>query len=91
VITTKSVLKYRLLLVLFTDLCTANSTEVSERSNKSEFGINNPLFTYTAYSVYATTLCSPKNWTTKLMVVTSPNLNRVSKFFSLLDSMVNLQ
>jgi len=32
-------------------------------------------------SILIFTLCSKKNWTTKLMVVTLFNLNRFSKFF----------
>ena len=34
---------------------------------------------------------SQKKQDTKLLPITSPNVNRFSKFFSLVDSLVNLQ
>jgi len=45
---------------------------------------------FMARDVY-TTLCSKKNWTTKLMAVTLLNLNPIFKTLSLLDSVINLQ
>ena len=37
------------------------------------------------------TLCLKKKQDTKLLPITSPNVNRFSKIFSLVDSLVNLQ